>query len=225
MEQHGPPIHGAGRARRRSTRVRWLSTAAVLLGSTGILSVLIVNGQFVDSATITGNTFVSGSVNLSLTPATAVVSSSNMNPGNVVTAALTIINSGSLNLRYAVTSTINNTAGSISLAAQLKLRIRSGVTTCDTASFDATGTDAYSSAAAGGGAFGSLAGTSLIGDPATGQQTGDRTLTSVSTAPSNAEVLCVQVALPSGSGNAFQALASTASFRFDAEQTKNNGGS
>jgi hypothetical protein len=60
-------------------------------------------------------------------------------------------------------------------------------------------------------------GTKVIGDSAAGQQTGDRTL-----AAGGSEVLCLQVSLPSATGNTYQAKTTTATFTFDAEQTTNN---
>jgi len=48
-------------------------------------------------------------------------------------------------------------------------------------------------------------------------QAGDRTL-----AASASEILCFNVSLPSGTGNAYQGLTSTATFAFQAEQTTNN---
>ena len=57
----------------------------------------------------------------------------------------------------------------------------------------------------------------MIGDPSQGAQAGDRTL-----AASANEVLCVQVALPSATGNAFQSAATTGTLTFDAEQVASN---
>jgi spore coat-associated protein N len=180
-------------------------------------SVSLVNGLLTDSASVPANSFVSGTVDLSGSPTTAVVSATGMVPGNTVTAPMTVTNSGSLALRYAVTSTINNTAGSISLAAQLKLRIRSGVSSCVTASFDADAGGVNEYGGAGGADLGSVGGTNLIGDPTAGNQTGDRSL-----AAGASEVLCVQVALPSSTSSTYSGLSSTATFSFAAEQTRNN---
>jgi len=56
-----------------------------------------------------------------------------------------------------------------------------------------------------------------FGDPAQGAQAGDRVL-----AAGADEVLCFRIALPIGSGNAFQDAATSATFTFSAEQTANN---
>ena len=65
--------------------------------------------------------------------------------------------------------------------------------------------------------LGSIAGIDVIGDPTTGSQAGDRTL-----AASANEMLCFRVELPTGTGNSFQGLTTTATLTFASEQTKNN---
>ena len=84
--------------------------------------------------------------------------------------------------------------------------------TCTTAGFAATGTSVY-----GAGALGSTTGAKVLGDAAQGAQAGDRTL-----AAGASEVLCAQVTLPTSTGNTFQNLTTTATLKFDAEQTTNN---
>ena len=65
--------------------------------------------------------------------------------------------------------------------------------------------------------LGSIAGTNIFGDPTQGAQSGDRTLNAGAS-----EVLCIQVSLPSSSGNTYQGITTTATFTFNAEQTANN---
>ena len=57
----------------------------------------------------------------------------------------------------------------------------------------------------------------IVGDNTTGAQAGDRTLAAAAT-----EYLCFQVSLPLSTSNSFVSAATTATFTFDAEQTKNN---
>ena len=68
---------------------------------------------------------------------------------------------------------------------------------------------------------GDLAGTAtsrkLIGDAASGSQSGDRAL-----AVNGSEVLCFRVSLPLSASNAVAGANTTATFTFDAEQTANN---
>ena len=65
--------------------------------------------------------------------------------------------------------------------------------------------------------LGTTAGTNVVGDPTSGAQTGDRTL-----AGAGNDVLCVQVTLPTSTGNSFANLSTTATLDFIAEQTANN---
>ena len=162
------------------------------------------------------NAFTSGSVYISTSPDSAFLTMSNMAPGDSVTAPLTVSNTvsiagtpvpGTLELRYAVTSTTTEDI----LAGQLQLTIKSGVTTCTNAGFGASGTVLY-----GPGVLGTTSATKVIGDPATGFDLGDRTL-----AAGANEVLCFKVDLLSDAEGPEDA-STTATFTFDAEQTKNN---
>ncbi|MDO8750570.1 MAG: TasA family protein [Dehalococcoidia bacterium] len=150
-----------------------------------------------------------GTVDLTTSPTTALITFSNMAPGDKVTNPITVNNPGSLQFRYAVTSTTTENV----LAAQIDLTIKSGVTTCTNAAF---GTDGTVVRAAGD--LATTAGINLIGDPTTGLQAGDRTLV----ATTGTEVLCFQAELPIGTGNTFQGLTTTATLTFAAEQTVNN---
>ncbi len=157
-----------------------------------------------NSATIGANAFSTGSVSLSTNPTTALVTFSGMAPGDTVTAPVTVSNDGTMQLRYAISTSIT---GSTTLSDGLTLAIKSGVTTCSNAGFGSSGTSLYSGTLTAG----------AVGSSAQGAQTGDRTLNS-----STNEVLCFQVALPSSAANSLQSLSATATFTFAAEQTANN---
>ena len=166
------------------------------------------NAVFTSTASNDANTFTTGTVVISTSPATAFITYSGMAPGDKVTSALTVSNAGTLQLRYAVTSTTTENT----LAAQLDLTIKSGVTTCTNGGFGVDGTVVYAT-----GDLGSTTGVNVIGNPAQGAQAGDRPL-----AASANEVLCFNVSLPLSTGNTFQGLTTTATFAFQAEQTTNN---
>jgi len=166
---------------------------------------------FTDQAANDANTFTTGTLDISTSPATAFITFNDMVPGDEVTQPLTVSNDGSLELRYAVTSLATNT-DSKGLRTQLDLRIKSGVTTCTNGGFDTDGTVLY-----GPGDLGSDPATNVIGDPAQGADSGDRVL-----AASGSEVLCFNVELPLSTGDAYQDAATTATFTFEAEQTTNN---
>ena len=172
-----------------------------VLGSRGL-------ALFTSTATVGSNTFTTGSVSLTTSPTTALVTFANMAPGDQVTAPITVTNAGTLALRYAVTSTTTENV----LATQLQLTIKSGVTTCTNAAYAASGTLIYNAAA-----LGNTTAVNVVGNPTQGSQAGARTLAAAAN-----EVLCFNVSLPLASGNTIQGLTSTATFSFQGEQTTNN---
>lgn len=185
-------------------------TIVIGLLAIGILAAGIGLGTgalFTDTQGVPANTFSTGTVDISTNPTTALVTFGGMAPGDQVTNPIVVTNSGTLELRYAVTSaTTENT-----LAAQLDLTIKSGVT-CTNAGFGVGGTVIYTT-----GDLGSMAGINVIGDPTQGAQPGDRPL-----AASGNETLCFNVSLPLSTDIAFQGQTTTATFNFQSEQTKNN---
>jgi hypothetical protein len=199
--------HDEPRRERRRLLVGLLVVAVALAG----LTTVVTGAFFTGTQSVTGNTFSTGTVKLGVSPSSAALTFSTMAPGDSVTAPLTVSNTGTLGQRYAVLSTTDATDADF-LAAQLQMTIKSGVTTCTTAGFAATGSVLF-----GPGVLGSTTGTKVIGDAAQGAQAGDRSL-----AAGASEVLCAQVTLPTATGNAYQNAATTATLRFDAEQTTNN---
>ena len=182
-----------------------VSTLALLVG---LLSATAL-GLFTDSDTVGANAFSTGTIDLVVSPTSAVVTFNGMVPGDQVTAPLTVTNGpGGAQLRYAVTSTTTENT----LAGQLQLTVKSGVTTCTSAGFGGSGTVLYGPAA-----LGNTTPLAIIGNAAQGAQAGDRTL-----AVGASEALCFNVSLPIATGNAFQNLSTTATFTFDSEQTANN---
>jgi hypothetical protein len=179
----------------------------------GVLAAFASGGSalFTSTATLGANTFTTGSVTISTNPATALVTFSNMAPGDRVTAPVVVSNAGTLDLRYAVTSVATN-ADAKALMSQLLLTIKSGVSACNNIDYVTDGTVLYGPAA-----LGSVAGINVVGNPTTGAQAGDRSL-----AAAAGETLCFNVTLPLTSGNAFQTATTTATFTFNAEQTTNN---
>lgn len=192
---------------------RRLVTGLCVLGVAGIgITSLVTGAFFTDTQSIGSNTFTTGTVKLGLTPVTNAVSLPNMAPGDTVYGPITVSNTGSLALRYAMLSTSDATDANF-LAAQLQMTVKTGIAaaSCNAAGWSG---GAVASPAA---AFGSTTGTKVFGDAAVGFQTGDRTLAAAAT-----EVLCVQVTLPFSTGNTYQNKTTTAVFRYDAEQTANN---
>lgn len=142
--------------------------------------------------------FTAGTVDIATSSAT-ILNVTAMAPGQSGSAALTVTNSGTLALRYALTSTSTNTDGK-ALRGQIQLTVSSGACPGSTALY---GPGALSGAA--------------IGDPTQGSQTGDRTL-----AAGANEVLCFAWSLPSATNDTFQGATTSTTFTFAAEQTVAN---
>jgi len=183
--------------RRRLTTLLVLSLASGSIGA-GALSLAV----FTDSKAVAGNAFTTGTIVLGVSPASALLTSSNMMPGDALNGTLVVSNSGTGALRYAMTSASTNldTKG---LMNQLTLTVKTLGTSC--ALFD--GTSVYTGALA----------SALFGDPTQGAQAGDRTL-----AGAGSESLCFRATLPLATGNAYQNATTTTTFTFQAEQTANN---
>ena len=104
---------------------------SVIVGSTGAF--------FTDAQNVGSNVFSTGTLDISTSPASAIVSLSTMAPGDTVTGAVTVSNAGSMQMRYAIRSTTTEDL----LAAQLDLTIKTGVTACNNAGFNVDGTVIY----------------------------------------------------------------------------------
>jgi hypothetical protein len=189
---------------RRRPVLRFVALAAAF----GLMLVPTAAARFTDAKSVGANQFVSGLVDISVAPASAVVTATGMEPGDKVTAPLTVTNSGSQTLRYAIVSTTTENT----LAAQLDLTVKTGVTSCTNGGFDSTGT-----VRSGPGDLGSTTGWAVLGSTTTGAQAGDRTL-----AGGAGETLCLQVSLPTTTSSAYQSLSTTATLAFVAGQTANN---
>jgi len=183
--------------RRRLAMLAFAMLATVSLGA-GAFSLAL----FTDVKTVTANTFTTGTIVLGVNPATALLTSANMMPGDTVTNGLVVSNAGTGALRYAMTGASTN-ADAKNLMNQIVLTVKTLGTSC--AAFD--GTTLYT---------GNLV-APFFGDPATGAQAGDRALAS-----GVSETLCFRANLPLATGNTFQNATTTTTFTFTAEQTANN---
>lgn len=189
--------------------VKRLILAVLAIGVLSTLAGLAGLAVFTDSQAVDANTFSTGTVDISTAPTTALVTFSNMAPGDTTTQSLVATNAGTLGLRYAISASATN-ADAKGLKDQLVLTIKTiDVTTPGTPCDNFDGTQLYT-----GDADGTTG--ALVGSNVQGAQAGDRTLASGS------ETLCFRVNLPLATGNAFQNATTTATFTFDAEQTVNN---
>ncbi len=198
---------------------RFGAALVVLVLAVSALAIGMTDALFTDTQSVTGNTFTTGTVDISATPSSAVLTASTMAPGDRVENSLTVANDGSLELRYAIQRSATN-ADLKALRDSLGLRIAvRGGGACNfpyyTTAGSPTGIGDDTEIYAGTGFPNSPANT--VGDVAQGSQTGDRTL-----AAATNEVLCFSVVLPLSAGNSLQSASTTATFDFVAEQTANN---
>jgi predicted ribosomally synthesized peptide with SipW-like signal peptide len=197
------------------------SSLAVLAIAASALAIAGTGAIFTDTQSVAGNSFGTGTVDISTAPTSNILSVlSGMAPGDLATGTITVTNSGSLQMRYSVrASATNDDTKNLRGSLSLRVGLRGGGS-CDFPYFTLTGatttltddTQLYS------GAFPTSATpTNLIGDVAQGSQDGDQELNAAAS-----EVLCVAIVLPTSALNGVQGASTTATFDFDAEQTKNN---
>src|SRR4030042_3604753 len=135
----GPGTVGCKALERRDVKMyRRILLSLVAIGV--LTSLMGLGGLSLFTATTDndGNAFTSGSGDISTNPASAFLTMSNMAPGDSVTAQLTVSNDGTLALRYAMTTSADDTDG-LHLRDALPLTIKTLGTTCTT--FD--GTEVY----------------------------------------------------------------------------------
>ena len=139
---------------RRINRVVALGWLAVVgLGAGAFVS---STAFFTDTETVATNSFTTATLDLAASPASAVVSSSNLQPGDEINGTLTLTNSGSVTFRYAMTTSATDPDGK-ALKDLMTLVIKTSGTSC--AAFD--GTTLYTGVIA----------SAALGNPAVGQQT------------------------------------------------------
>jgi spore coat-associated protein N len=181
------------RRRRRRGLVALLLTLALARLGAGAFSLAI----FTDTDASDGS-FTAGTIDIVTAP-TTLFTVTDIMPGDSGSATLTVQNSGSGDLRYAMTSSSTNT-DTLGLRDQLDLTITAG--TCP---------------GAGVPLFTGVLSAAAFGSVAAGPDAGDRDLVA-----STSEDLCFAWSLPLATGNGFQGATTTATFTFNAEQTANN---
>jgi hypothetical protein len=194
----------------RGRRRRLVATALIVaLAAVGVTS-LVTGALFTDTEPVSASDFQTGTVDIVAAHSTTqTLGSLDMAPGDVVYGVVPVSNGGSLELRYAVEVTGSNVQVA-DLAGQLQLDVYAGVASCDAAGV-ASATP-----------IGTLDGVpitpiTIVGNPAIGQDLGDRVL-----AAGTAENLCVSVGLPLVTDNTFQDTDAQVALTFLAEQTVNN---
>lgn len=152
--------------------MRKILTSLIIIAVVAASITAAAMAVFSDQQTSPDNVFTTGTVILGIDPATAMFTVSNMAPGDVEYGGLEVSNNGSLELRYAMTTTADNTS---TLDEQVDLTI-DVVTGPGVDSIWYTADDAVGEANIYG-PDGVLS-SAFFGDPAQGEQAGDRTLAS-----------------------------------------------
>lgn len=199
----GTTVRPARRLGRRGLVVLLLAISVASVGA-GAVSLAVFTSQ----ANVGANAFTTGSIALTTSPTTALLTNSAMMPGDTGIAPLVLTAGSGGALRYAISGSSTN-ADTKALMSQLLWTIKTKTANpCST--FD--GTTLY-----GPTAINSIAVIALVGSAAQGSQAGDRAL-----AASGTETLCFKYDLPLTTGNAYQSASTTTTFQFDSEQTANN---
>ena len=195
--------------RRRRGLLALLMASTALIGATGATMSLAL---FTSTATANANGFTTGTIVIGIAPANTIFSSGLMMPGDSVPAGVpgqvvTVTNSGTGQLRYAITGIA--TVAPLASALVVTIKQPDGNAGASCALFN--GNTISSTPTVG------IATTNLVGDPTAGPQLGDRVLAGGAT-----ETLCFKASLPIGTGNGLQGTTTNITLTFSAEQTANN---
>jgi hypothetical protein len=176
-----------------------------LISATGATMSLAL---FTDSASANGNIFSTGTVHIGINPAATIFTAPLMMPGDTVNGSIVVTNTGTAQMRYAISGSATNT-DSKGLASQITVTLRQPDTAGGTVCTLFTGVQQFT------GVVPYVEG-NLVGTFAT-HPNGGRVL-----AAGAYETLCFRAVLPSATGNAYEGATTTMTFTFYAEQTANN---
>lgn len=214
-----PVAEAERQAPQRQDRRRRRTAFVVLILSVASLGVAATGAIFTDTQQVDANSFTTGTVDISTTPTSALLTASAMAPGDTVNNSITATNDGSLELRYAIQRSADDDGSGLRDSLKLRIGDSGGDGTCDFPYYNSDGTTTTLSDDTelheGLGFPG--AATDTVGDTTQGQQTDDRVLAGAAN-----EDLCFAVVLPTSAGNDLQGATTTAVFDFVAEQTANN---
>lgn len=178
-------------------RRRFVVVLIVLLGVAGLagpLGLLVGadrgEASFGDAETFGLNRASAATVAIGVGETTLPVDTSLLAPGDRVDGRVEIVNEGTLPLRYAVVAERDRSTV-VSLLDVLDWSIWAGSSDAGCSPVPAPGDLLFS---------GSMSTDQIVGDPAIGADTGDRSLD-----PGQVDVLCFEVVLPVGTDDAYQA--------------------
>lgn len=188
----------ARRKRRRMLVAMLLASSLATVGA-GAMSLAV----FTDSKASVGN-WTTGTIILGVSPS-PVFSATGIMPGDTGAATITVTNTGTDQLRYSVTPTVDTTVDTKGLADVMQMTISTGTKSGNTCT---GGTTLYSGKLSAAG-FGSASPTVGTGDRPVAPLTGT-------------DSLCFAWSFPLAADKTYMGVSSKVTFTFDAEQTKNN---
>jgi predicted ribosomally synthesized peptide with SipW-like signal peptide len=106
--------------RRRRGLLALLMAGTALISATGATMSLAL---FTDSTSAAANAFTTGTIKIGILPAATILSDVTMMPGDTVNGSVVVTNTGTAELRYAVSGAATN-ADSKGLASQITVQIR-----------------------------------------------------------------------------------------------------
>lgn len=206
-------------APRDRARRRRLWTTVIIVGLAAVGATTLTTSAIFTDGDSTSATIQTGNVNLVLgSPTQFAFAPQNLAPGSSTFVPLTVSNTGSLALRYAISysGAAGTGTGTGNLTDVLELRMYA----LPAALCTQAGTDVATTINNTGAAVNNWPAVpaDLVGSPAVGAQTGDRAISG----GNNTEPLCARVDFPIGAGNEYQDTSATLKLQFDAEQTLNN---
>lgn len=196
----------------RDRRRRLVGTVVIVgLAFVGI-GQLTTAALFEDSATAAVS-YASGNVSIQANgfASTTLAAATNLAPGDTVFRSVNVTNTGSLDLRYAVSGI--TTVETKNLSSVLRYTVFQGVSNAQCAAGNTGG-----GAAVASNVTIATVTTAVVGSSVMGFQTGDRPIA----AGAGADALCVAMDLPLATTSTFASATATVQLTFDAEQTKNN---
>ena len=190
---------------RRRALLALLMAGTALISATGATMSLAI---FTDSASANANVFTTGTIHIGINPATAILTATTMMPGDTVNGSVVVTNTGTAQLRYAISGVATNLDGK-GLAAAITISIKTADTVGGTTCSAWSGTSLFTGfvPTTEGPLFGTY----------TAHPNGGRTLNAAAS-----ETLCFRATLPLATANAAEGAPTTETFTFYAEQTANN---
>jgi predicted ribosomally synthesized peptide with SipW-like signal peptide len=192
------------RRRRRGLLALLMAGTAIISATGATLSLAL----FTDSASANANTFTTGTIHIGINPAATILTANPMMPGDVVNGSVLVSNTGTAQLRYAVSGVATNADGK-GLASQITIQIRQPDVPGGNVCTAFTGVSLFSGAVPY--VEGALFGNYLV------HPNGGRVLNA-----GLGETLCFRATLPLATANAYEGASTTMTFTFYAEQTANN---